>query len=96
MSKIAWLFVCVLACATQVEASNRTVCRSGCQYTSLQTAINEAVPGDVILLRAGEAFTGNFVLKASPAARCRVWLGRVAATSRRQSSARHRELITID
>lgn len=64
MNKIVWLFVCAVAFATSADAANRTVCRSGCQYTSLQTAINDAVPGDVILLRAGETFTGNFVLKA--------------------------------
>jgi hypothetical protein len=29
---------------------------------SLQTAINSAVPGDVIVLQAGATFTGNFVL----------------------------------
>jgi regulation of enolase protein 1 (concanavalin A-like superfamily) len=57
------MFVCALAYVTQAEAANRTVCRSGCQYTSLQTAINDAIPGDVILLRAGETFIGNFVLK---------------------------------
>jgi regulation of enolase protein 1 (concanavalin A-like superfamily)/pectate lyase len=68
MNRIAWLFVCAVAFATQVEGANRTVCRSGCQYTNLQTAINEATPGDVILLRAGETFTGNFVLKAKDAA----------------------------
>jgi hypothetical protein len=59
-----WLFVCALAFTTQAEAANRTVCRSGCQYTDLQIAINDASPGDVILLRAGETFTGNFILKA--------------------------------
>ena len=64
MNRMAWLFVCALACAAHAEAANRTVCRSGCQYTSLQTAINDAVPGDVILLRAGETFTGNVILKA--------------------------------
>jgi hypothetical protein len=54
----------VVAVAARAEASNRTVCHSGCQYADLQTAINDAVPGDVILLRAGETFTGNFLLKA--------------------------------
>jgi hypothetical protein len=65
MKRIVWLLVCgVVLVGARTEAASRTVCRSGCQYTSLQTAINEAVPGDVILLRAGETFTGNFVLKA--------------------------------
>src|SRR5689334_2369910 len=68
MNKTLWLFVCALAIATRAEAASRTVCQSGCQYTSPQTAINEAVPGDVILLRAGETFIGNFVLKAKDSA----------------------------
>src|SRR5215208_4992570 len=69
MNRRMWLFVCaVVAFATQADAANRIVCRSGCQYASLQTAINEAVPGDVILLRAGDTFTGNFVLKAKDSA----------------------------
>ena len=45
------------------EAANRTVCASGCQYTSLQVAIDAAVPGDTILLRAGQTFVGNVVLR---------------------------------
>lgn len=45
-------------------ALNITVCRTGCDYTDtqLQQAIDAAQPGDTILLRAGETFTGNFVL----------------------------------
>lgn len=39
-----------------------TVCASGCDYSNLQTAINAAQPGDTLLLRAGETFTGNFRL----------------------------------
>src|SRR4051812_8334396 len=64
MNRTTWLFVCVALIATHAEAANRTVCQSGCQYTSLQAAINDAVPGDVLLLRAGETFVGNFVLKS--------------------------------
>jgi hypothetical protein len=45
------------------NAANRTVCSSGCQYTDLQTAINAAIPGDTILLRAGQTFTGNVILR---------------------------------
>jgi YD repeat-containing protein len=45
------------------EAANRTVCASGCQYTSLQQAIDAASPGDTILLRAGQTFIGNFILR---------------------------------
>ena len=64
MKRFVCLLWCLLAIGVPAEASNRTVCRSGCAYTDLQAAINDAVPGDVILLRAGETFTGNFVLKA--------------------------------
>jgi regulation of enolase protein 1 (concanavalin A-like superfamily) len=68
MKRIVWLLVCALSVAAHADAADRTVCRSGCQYTSLQTAINEAAPGDTILLRAGETFAGNFLLKAKSAA----------------------------
>src|SRR4051812_44623099 len=68
MKRVVCLLMCAFAFAARAEASTRTVCRSGCQYTGLQTAINDAVPGDVILLRAGETFVGNFVLKAKDAA----------------------------
>lgn len=39
-----------------------TVCASGCDHANLQTAIDAAQPGDTLLLRAGETFTGNFRL----------------------------------
>jgi hypothetical protein len=63
------LLVCfAVLCASTVlgglaEAANRTVCSSGCQYTDLQAAIDAAVPGDTILLRAGQTFVGNFTLR---------------------------------
>lgn len=67
MRHIVCLFVCLFSCTALSEAATRTVCSSGCQYTSLQTAINEAVAGDTILLRAGETYVGNFTLKAKTA-----------------------------
>jgi regulation of enolase protein 1 (concanavalin A-like superfamily) len=58
------VFVCaVILSGGFAEAANRTVCSSGCQYTSLQAAIDAAAPGDTILLRAGQTFTGNFILR---------------------------------
>jgi hypothetical protein len=45
------------------EAANRTVCSSGCQYSSVQAAIDAALPGDTILLRAGQTFVGNYILR---------------------------------
>jgi hypothetical protein len=45
-------------------AATRTVCASGCMYSDLQAAIDAAVPGDTLLLRAGETFHGNFTLPA--------------------------------
>jgi hypothetical protein len=62
-------FVCLtIVCASTLlsgiaEAANRTVCSSGCQYTDLQAAIDAAAPGDTILLRAGQTFTGNIILR---------------------------------
>jgi regulation of enolase protein 1 (concanavalin A-like superfamily) len=64
MRHIVCLFVCLFASTAFSEAATRTVCSSGCQYTNLQTAINEAVPGDTILLRAGQTYYGNYTLKA--------------------------------
>src|SRR5262245_12010742 len=63
MRHLVCLVLCVFACAASSEAADRTVCVSGCAYANLQTAINEAAAGDTILLRAGQAFTGNFTLK---------------------------------
>lgn len=65
--------VCLLVCACLlvgdgvVEAATRTVCASGCQYTAVQAAIDAAGPGDTILLRAGETFISNLVLRAKDA-----------------------------
>jgi hypothetical protein len=50
--------------APSSEAATRTVCASGCAYTDLQAAIDAAVFGDTILLRAGQTFVGHFVLRA--------------------------------
>src|SRR5688500_8860272 len=60
--------VLLLLCSGVVstEAATRTVCASGCAYTDLQAAINAAVFGDVIMLRAGQTFTGHFTLRAKP------------------------------
>src|SRR4051794_26298910 len=58
------LLVCVGALSGAAEAATRTVCASGCDYSNLQTAINDAVGGDVVLLRAGETFVGNFILRS--------------------------------
>lgn len=58
------VFVCTaLMFAGAAEAATRTVCSSGCQYSSVQAAIDAAVPGDTILLRAGQTFIGNYVLR---------------------------------
>lgn len=49
------------------DAATLRVCASGCAYSDLQLAINAALPGDTILLRAGETFIGNFLLRAKSA-----------------------------
>jgi hypothetical protein len=48
----------------EADAATRTVCASGCAYTDLQAAIDAAVFGDTILLRAGQTFVGHFRLRA--------------------------------
>lgn len=62
-------FVLSCAClmvllASRANAATITVCASGCQYASPQAAFNAAVPGDTVLLRAGETFVGNLTLPA--------------------------------
>ncbi len=49
-------------------AATLRVCANGCTYQDLQSALNAAQPGDVILLRAGETFVGNFSLPAKNSA----------------------------
>ncbi|HET6492569.1 MAG TPA: hypothetical protein VFG44_06310, partial [Burkholderiales bacterium] len=50
--------------ATPATAATLNVCGTGCAYSDFQAALNAAQPGDTILLRAGETFTGNFQLPA--------------------------------
>lgn len=62
-------FVCVLSLLgfivpAPATAASLTVCASGCAYADLQPAIDAAQFGDTILLRAGETFTGHYVLRA--------------------------------
>ena len=57
------LLLCILA-SLRAEAATRTVCASGCSYSDLQAAIDAAAYGDVILLRAGQTFTGHYTLRA--------------------------------
>lgn len=57
------VFVCAVVLSGGVEAADRTVCSSGCQYVNLQAAIDAALPGDTVLLRAGQTFTGHFILR---------------------------------
>jgi hypothetical protein len=56
------LGVLLLASFDLAAARSLTVCGSGCAYTDLQRAIEDAQPGDVILLRGGETFVGHFTL----------------------------------
>lgn len=65
MRVVRCLFVCagIVLAGSHAKAASRTVCSSGCQYSDLQAAIDAAVPGDTILLRAGQTFTGNFILR---------------------------------
>lgn len=58
------LILCLLTGVSVSEAATLRVCASGCTFTDLQAAIDAAAPGDEILLRAGETFVGNVVLRA--------------------------------
>lgn len=54
--------VFLLLGVSQSHAATTTVCGTGCDYSNLQTALDNAKPGDTLVLKAGETFTGNFVL----------------------------------
>jgi len=61
-----------LLLATSVSAATITVCASGCTNinSALQTALNNANPGDTILLQQNFTYVGNFLLpdrKSCPA-----------------------------
>ena len=62
MSTRRWTYVCALAgllwCAPQLEAATVFVAAGG----DLQQALNQAQPGDTILLQENAEFVGNFVL----------------------------------
>jgi hypothetical protein len=61
--RVAGVLLALAVMASPAYAqTTRTVCASGCDYTSFQSAITAAVDGDTIALRAGETFTGNFTL----------------------------------
>lgn len=61
MSILRLLSVCALAGMLPLTAASLFKARAG---DSLQTYLNNALPGDVIELDAGATFTGNFVLRA--------------------------------
>jgi len=63
----AALVVCFALGVSTASAATLRVCASGCAYADLQPAIDAAQPGDTILLRAGETFTGPFVLRRKAA-----------------------------
>lgn len=58
--------LCLLACTITAQPTIRTVCSSGCNYTSLQTAIDAAQRGWVLVLQAGANYdtTTGFTLPA--------------------------------
>ncbi len=61
VSLIAFSRVAILAAPT---ATTHTVCASGCDFSSIQAAINAAAPGNTISL-AGETFTEAFTVDRS-------------------------------
>ena len=62
MSTMRWTYVCTLAvllwCAPRLEAATIFVAAGG----DLQRALNDARPGDTVLLQENGEFVGNFVL----------------------------------
>ncbi len=68
MMKRLFLLLLIIAggvfVARQVRAATLTVCVSGCDYSSLETAVTAAAPGDILDL-AGETFSTNLVIGKS-------------------------------
>lgn len=62
--RLALVLLAPVVFSATADAATRTVCASGCMYTDLQAAIDAAAAGDTLLLRAGETFKGNFILRA--------------------------------
>jgi PKD domain len=58
-----WTALTTTLLVASADGGTRTVCASGCMYTNLQPAIDAAQPGDTILLRAGQTFIGNYILR---------------------------------
>jgi hypothetical protein len=58
---------CVAGGGASAGAATSTVCASGCTYTNtqLQTALNNASPGDTILLEQNFTYVGQFTLPAT-------------------------------
>lgn len=70
-----YLFYLLAVATATAQPWVRTVCALGCDYSNLQTAINAArdyqntgCKPAILQLRAGETFTGNFVLPAKTCA----------------------------
>ncbi|MBN1761620.1 MAG: right-handed parallel beta-helix repeat-containing protein [Methanomicrobia archaeon] len=58
------VFLLVLCTAGASAATTYTVCASGCDYTSIQAAVNAANPGDTIIVHDG-TYTENVVVNKS-------------------------------
>jgi parallel beta-helix repeat protein len=50
---LALTIVALITTTVVAQAATITVCPSGCDYTSIQSAINAAIPGDTIEVRSG-------------------------------------------
>jgi len=59
----AWILAVSVAAAASADAATLRVCASGCAYSSVQSAIDAAQPGDTILLKAGETFVEHLMLR---------------------------------
>ncbi|MEO5898233.1 MAG: carbohydrate-binding protein [Vicinamibacterales bacterium] len=64
LSAAALVLGALMIVPLSASAATYTVCSSGCTYTDLQRALDDAQPGDTILLTAGETYVGHFVLPA--------------------------------
>ena len=58
-----FLLVIILIFSTRIAyADNKTICESGCDYSSIQTAIDNSISGDSLLIKAGLYKESNIVI----------------------------------
>src|SRR5688572_9505011 len=85
--RISFVAAALLTLATSASAVTRTVCTSGCDFSSPQGAFNAAVAGDTIIIQAGQTFTGSITIPTTQHASVVTVKSSTACPSRRMTSS---------